>query len=222
MPKKKTTIVVFFIIIVVFIQLFLLYNLFFKEKFPSKNKTNIPNNVQRQNLKAQPKVNFQEQTKFYSVSGSTEQELRNSMDHLGPKNESGRYDSLTSWDIYWEYDYLEKNNLCSIKNISVDLDIEYIYPKINNIEKVNNNLKEKWNNYLNSLKLHEVGHKDIAVEGANNVLNKLLIFPSYNSCDILDEEVESKTQGIISESRAKQEQYDNQAELGISQGAVFP
>lgn len=211
MSKKKTLIIALFIIITGFVLQFLFNNLFLKGNIFSRNKTIISN-----------KINFHEQTKFYFVTGSTEQELRDSMDNFGPKDDFRRNDALTSWDIYWDYDYEEKDNLCSLKNLKVDLKIVYTYPKFDNLEKVNDNLKAKWNKFLISLKLHETGHKNIAVEGANNVLRGLLVIKSYNSCDILDKEVENKAQSIISELKNKEEQYDIETEHGNTQGTDFP
>jgi predicted secreted Zn-dependent protease len=89
---------------------------------------------------AKPKVTVT--TEYYTVTGSTIEELRQQMTDKGPKGFWG----YAEWRVNW-------SSTCN-----VNLRITYTYPRWANREKASPKLRARWDRFIANLITHEKGH----------------------------------------------------------------
>jgi predicted secreted Zn-dependent protease len=76
---------------------------------------------------ATPKVNIN--TEYYSIYGSTANELRNEMNTKSSIKQSGNtYDAYTSWFVNWRFNWNENNGQCSMTSVKVLSKLISLYP----------------------------------------------------------------------------------------------
>jgi len=104
---------------------------------------------------------------YYEISGQTGRELKQQMAELGPK----RFWAYTRWHISWTGD------------CTVSLDVTYTLPRLTNRNKVPLQLRDRWDEMLAKLIVHEEAHgqqgrnaaSEIVAadcEGANQIIQK--------------------------------------------------
>src|SRR6267142_1655165 len=65
-------------------------------------------------------VNAREQ--YYDIDGSSAGALRNQINRLGPKDESGKsQDALTVWSIEWAFGTAQQGDSCVLRDVKVTL-----------------------------------------------------------------------------------------------------
>ena len=84
-------------------------------------------------------------------------------------------------------------------------------------------LAENWQRYMTNLIIHEEGHKDLAISGAQAILDALLSLPNAASCgEDVQSLVSSTGDEIFADYNARQKAYDTETNHGETQGAYFP
>ena len=163
------------------------------------------------------------ETIYYPVSGSTESEIKSQLKQFGPVDQYGRKgDSYTDWYLKWNYPKLLSEGRCTRGPVTVSLEVKYTLPKLETLPINSTDLKTKWEKYSQNLAIHEEKHKDFAVEKANELLAKLNRVESFANCNKLDSVTNSIGEGILSEIRDYDKQYDLETDHGATQGARFP
>lgn len=184
--------------------------------------------------KADPNIQFQipasvfkplvtEKYEYYQVSGKTETELRRQMTANGTKWDDGRsYDSLTTWNVHWNYDYDCSGGLCRPKAFATTVDITFRYPQWARSQDAPDPLVAKWNAYMKNLITHENGHRDMAVQAAAELARRAAELPPARGRAELDREVDSLVEAWNAKLSDDEKQYDATTIHGTTQGAVFP
>lgn len=163
-------------------------------------------------------VSLTENTSYYRIHGSTAQALRDRMSVQGPSG----YDAYTKWYISWDYDRKKQDNQCISREVKVNIKVDYTYPQWSKSEAKETGLPEKWRKYLEALRMHETGHKDIAVKAAQDIADGFTSLGEFAQCEALENTVDSKAYNIIEGARTIELNYDQQTEHGKTQGAIFP
>ncbi|CAM3004837.1 Predicted secreted Zn-dependent protease [Legionella steigerwaltii] len=162
---------------------------------------------------------------FYKITGTTEQELRNQLNQLGPFSTDQRYDAKTSWYINWDYKWHYDNpskNPCYLTEVKVTADIVTILPEWENKEYGSAESQLKWENYLVNLSKHEEGHENNGKEVAAEIDDALLRIAPMPSCEMLQSTIENTAQSILKKHNRWDINYDATTQHGRTQGAFFP
>lgn len=179
------------------------------------------NNQQQSQHVANPIVT--EQYIYYEIKGNNEKELRTQMTLNGTSWDDGKtYDSVTSWNIDWDYGYKNTPNGCSIDAFKTKLKITFRYPKWVENNDAPQTLVARWDDYMKKLTVHENGHRDMAVKAAEEINRAAAALPARSSCAEIDREVRDVGFAIAERLNTDQKEYDAITRHGSTQGAVFP
>jgi predicted secreted Zn-dependent protease len=169
---------------------------------------------------ATPKVNIN--TEYYSIYGSTANELRNEMNTKSSIKQSGNtYDAYTSWFVNWRFNWNENNGQCSMTSVKSTVKVNFTLPKWENSNSAAVNLKQRWKPYYNALIAHENGHKDFGINAAKEVEKRLSVLSAKN-CSSLKSKANSLGKKIIDKYVTLEKEYDKNTNHGMKDGAVFP
>lgn len=180
--------------------------------------------VQEQDLnraiKGEPRLIISEDYTYYDVNGSSASEVRRQMRANGTKWNDGQvYAALTTWDISYNYGIASENGSYRVDDIRTTIDIHYTLPRWKPGTTPPENLA--WQSYSEKLLEHEVGHGDLAVEGAAAVNKALAGLGSFASKDELRREAERAVQAALKQLKQVQVAYDDHTRHGETQGAVL-
>lgn len=168
-----------------------------------------------------PAVN--EKYEYYEIRGNDERELRRQMNRNGTKWDDGKtYDSVTSWNIRWDYDYNCGGHGCTAEGFKTRVNITFRYPKWVRSGDASPELVDKWERYMKNLIMHENGHADMAVRAAVKLgLAVSAMQPASTRAD-LDRAVRTLARNWNAKLSSDQREYDATTIHGTGQGAVFP
>ncbi|HKO49480.1 MAG TPA: DUF922 domain-containing protein [Polyangiaceae bacterium] len=158
------------------------------------------------------KLAAMERVETYSVSGTTAQQLRQSIN----ANRGHEYDALTNWNITWSYQN------CASPVWTVSLDIVYDLPRWDAPPSANEALSASWDRYLDALNCHEYGHGKLGLECANGIYDALAALTSTGDCSALSTAASSTFQALFEQCKTRQAAYDTETMHGATMGAVFP
>ena len=164
-----------------------------------------------------------EKNEFYEISGCSEHELHSDLKKKCiPGNNGKKFDSITTWDVKWDYDHDSAPGTCAAVTFRVTANILYRYPKWARTEEVPLPLVEKWDRYLEKLTLHENGHRDMVVEATAELTRAVADLPPAPTCSELDRKVRALSRERMEKLSDDQKRYDAATKHGATQGAIFP
>ena len=153
---------------------------------------------------------------YYEITGSTESELRKSMNQVRPKDPYDRnqpVDAYTEWFISWNWSGYGKEN-CDLSTAKVSYAIKVTVPRWIPTSDASPELIAKWETYIQNLTLHEKGHVD------NIVNNYLTVKTAIQGATCST--AEAAAQKALDELRRFDSTYDRETKHGATQGAIFP
>ena len=164
-----------------------------------------------------------ERYEYYEVCGCSEKDLHCDLTDKAIKCKDGKkYDSVTNWKVTWDYDYNRGGDACSTAAYKVTVAVIFRLPKWVSSRDASQQLVDKWNNYMKSLLLHEIGHRDRAVDAADELSRLIADLPPARTCSELDREVDRISRSRLNILIADQEEYDTATSHGHAQGVTFP
>jgi predicted secreted Zn-dependent protease len=159
----------------------------------------------------------------YVVHGATARALRAELDAKGPLGETGRRgDGYTRWSISWTYGLDFAGGVCTASRINVDLSIHMILPRWEKASAPEPGLVALWNRYFAALRVHEDGHRDLAVSAAREVRRALARERGAADCEALKKRMNSKANSLLDRLRRDQAAYDRATDDGKKQGVRLP
>lgn len=175
----------------------------------------------RKHLKTlQPVV--REKVEYYEIKGTCEADLQFQLKEKGCGWSDGKvYDSMTTWEFKWDYDYVRAPASCSVASFKVSVDIVFRYPKWMKDEFAPQTLIEKWDSYMQGLVTHESGHRDMAVAAAQELSSAVEALPPFPDCDQLDRMIRKLCRDHTEQLGREAEVYDEATSHGGAQGAVL-
>ena len=107
---------------------------------------------------------------YYDVTGATPQQVRASLDQLGPTHtrDGKRYDSLTYGKIAWRFTFRGLPN-CAITGTTVTAEILIRFPRLRADAGTPPSLKQAFAAYTDKLMSHQNGHMQKIVETARQI-----------------------------------------------------
>lgn len=164
-----------------------------------------------------------EKDEYYEINGCSEHELHSDLKKKCiPGNNGKKFDSITSWDVKWEYDHDRDSRVCATDSFRVTVNIRYRYPKWARTEDASPSLAEKWDRYLRNLILHEKGHRDRVAEATSDLTRAVAGMPPAPTCAELDRKVRALSRERMEQLNEDQKSYDAATRHGATQGAIFP
>jgi predicted secreted Zn-dependent protease len=156
----------------------------------------------------------------YPVTGDSAAELNASMARCRPAI-ARPYNAITRYTLGYQYTSVKKaSGLCEVTKIAVSLRVGVVLPSWTPGPGAAPGLAEQWQTYIAALTLHEEGHVDRYVEGAENVLAQLEALPELD-CGTVASRVAATVQDASLGIARDQADYDAETSHGRTQGAVL-
>lgn len=160
---------------------------------------------------------------YYDVTGSTPQQVRASLDQLGPTHtrDGKRYDSLTYEKISWRFTFRGLPN-CAITGTSVTADILMRFPRLQAGAGTPAALQRSFAAYTDKLMQHQNGHVQRIVETARQIEIGIGGLPPIQNCKGLEKSANHLGNNLLQDLRRWRRDYDDRTLHGRAQGAKFP
>jgi predicted secreted Zn-dependent protease len=156
-------------------------------------------------------------TTTYRVYGTTEAEIRTSLDARRP----GDYDARTQWFVDWSYTSAVRNSRCVVATSKVHTRINFTYPNWVAPTAATEEVRTAWTRYMSRLRVHEAGHATNGRITARRIAATLRATTATN-CTALDRALNSAITRHFSAGNALDSAYDRRTRHGATQGAIFP
>lgn len=164
-----------------------------------------------------------EKYEYYEVCGCCETDINSDLKQKCIKwTDGNKYDSVTNWKLKWDYSHSSAAGACAPDSFTVTVDITFQLPKWVRTADAPQSLADKWDRYIKKLLAHEQGHRDIAVEAANELTRSVGDLPPSRTCAELDRSVQAMSHERMNKLIDDQKRYDTVTNHGRTQGAVFP
>lgn len=161
-------------------------------------------------------------TNYFKVSGASERELRRSINQSRPWKDKPEGDAHTAWKIEWTFSMTSSQTACRVHSFATKTAITMTLPKWTSNPSAPQALARRWESYLAALKVHEEGHKQIALAAAAEIQKRVKALKPAPECDALSASVNNTARDVIAEYRQKEIEYDRKTDHGATQGARFP
>jgi predicted secreted Zn-dependent protease len=156
---------------------------------------------------------------YYEVEGSSAAELHRAIKAYGPVLSDGiHYYATTKWNIRWAAKYKTVGGRCAIDTMHLTVSAAITFPKWSNSSAGTASLRDKWEQMAKALRLHEDGHKDNGVRGANDLALRLRALPAQPDCRTLEQEINANLERVLKVHRELDIAYDRATNHGENQG----
>ncbi|HSY80493.1 MAG TPA: DUF922 domain-containing protein [Gemmatimonadaceae bacterium] len=156
----------------------------------------------------------------YVIHGGSSDALAAQMQALGPHDADEIAPAITRSDRKASLIYRSDGSGCRISDVTVALDVTIILPVWDIPRDASPALRTEWERFLGALERHELGHRAIALEGAEQLAQALERIHG-RSCDQLHTAAEYASRDEAAATRAAQIAYDDSTSHGIKQGTGF-
>lgn len=165
-------------------------------------------------------VDLRERTVEYEVTGRTLDEVTAALDEAAPRIDGRRFRGATRWNARWSFRSRPAGLACVVEDVAVTLAVTTTVPRWDPTGDPEPGLAERWAAYRAALDRHEAGHRDLAVEAANEVERTLRGVRA--PCGALAEEADARARWIVERYRVRNRRYDRETGHGRTQGATWP
>jgi predicted secreted Zn-dependent protease len=164
-----------------------------------------------------------ERYEFYDIKGNCEKDLHDQLSKNGISMDDGhKYDALTTWSVKWKLDKNQTGQVCTPDSVKLTVDVVFRYPQWVRPENASRPLIDKWNDYMWSLAVHEIGHRDLVVNAANELARSVAELPPAPTCAELYKKVCDLCCSRMDKLKQDEKRYDSHTMHGVTQGALFP
>ena len=156
----------------------------------------------------------------YVIHGASTPELATQMESLGPHDAQETAPALTRSDRRASLEYRSDGHGCRISDVTVALDVTIILPVWDIPRDASAALRAEWDRFLGALERHELGHRAIALTGAQQLAQTLQRLHG-RSCDALHTAAEYASRDEAAATRNAQIAYDDSTSHGLKQGTTL-
>ncbi|GAC1315578.1 MAG: hypothetical protein NVSMB2_07490 [Chloroflexota bacterium] len=164
-----------------------------------------------------PRVEVATTTTVYAVTGSTLQDIVTSL-HAEAGSE---WAASTTWQFSTSYTYDTTSGPCQARSANVNATITYRLPDWHPSPDAPAELASDWATYIEAVRVHEAGHRAIAVAAAVDIAEMLQALPAQPTCVAFEQSARDATTARTSQQDRDQVSYDEQTRHGLTQGAIF-
>ncbi len=164
-------------------------------------------------------------TNFYVVTGTNAAEIHASTVQGRPWKQNSDYDAETTWNAKCAFNYQQVGGaVFSLSSFEVKATAtvtlpRWVPPKGYEMDR---DLAARWWQYLKGLSRHEQGHVQIVREAALEIERRLSALPSFSSVKELTAVANRTAKETIDEAHKREQDYDQETQHGLTQGAFFP
>lgn len=170
---------------------------------------------------AQAAFEIIKKTQYYTVEGTTREEVRRQMRKKAPGN-GGPHAGFTEWNIRWNFNTTPSPDGCRASEPAIRVEIVRHLPKwVNAPDPGASDIGRDWNRFLVALSAHEDGHVKIGSETAREVETAMRETASAHDCRRLKSALESAARKAIAAGRQRDTRFDQETRHGMSEGCVF-
>jgi predicted secreted Zn-dependent protease len=167
---------------------------------------------------------IQDSIEYRDIVGNSQDALAAALKQVGATNANGdHFAANTRWQLRWNFRVEQHPGAsCGLASAKTELDIRMTLPRWMPPKNASPALVKKWNTFADALRKHEDGHRDIAVEAARVVTDRVGAAQSENDCATLKQRLQRIADDTLREYRDKESSYDVTTLHGLTQGASFP
>jgi len=151
-------------------------------------------------------------TNFYSVTGGSFREIRQSINQSRPWKDP--FDGITQWTVEWKFNFAPARNGCACSGPSTSTRIITTMPRWTPPTGVPTEVIEQWTRFFVRLARHEAGHARIGAAAAAAVRKAIEETGPQPDCDALKKLVTENAERAITEYRRRDSNYDRITEHG--------
>jgi predicted secreted Zn-dependent protease len=183
-------------------------------------------NVRARDIEPRADVQVVDSRIRYDIEGSTADQLAAQIKELGPtdpENQGGSFAGYArtrfAWDVDESVPLGAKGQRCMIESVDVYVDVWITLPRWEPPGSASSALIAEWSRYVDRLRVHELGHKDIAVRLAKEAARATrgLLGP----CGVVEETAGERIERILDREERLQRSYDRSTRHGATQGAYL-
>ena len=158
---------------------------------------------------------------YYDVEGNTLNQLRQSLNKHGPKENGKQFHAHAQWYVSWNFRYQAAMGQCKVTTVNTNTTSTIIFPRWRNADSASNKLQQDWQRYTTALRAHEEGHYLYGVKAAEQIKNELSRTTDPSDCRNFDKQLNDKANAILQKILLEEKDYDRQTNHGETQGARF-
>ena len=161
-------------------------------------------------------------TNYYTVTGATLPEIRQSIRQNRPWKERFDLDGMTEWRVTWQFNVTPAEHGCRCSSFGTQTAITVTMPRWITPTNAPDAVKQIWQKYAVALAQHEAGHAAIALAAAADVRKRVQEAGEGIDCDGLTKRINDLGRQVIEEHRKRDKDYDEQTQHGATEGASLP
>lgn len=161
-------------------------------------------------------------TNYYTVTGATLPEIRQSIRQNRPWKDRFELDGMTEWRVTWQFNVTPAEHGCRCSSFGTQTAITVTMPRWITPTNTPDTVKQIWQKYAVALAQHEAGHAAIALAAAAEVRKRVLKAGEGVDCSGLTKRINDLGRQVIDEHRKRDKDYDAQTQHGATEGASLP
>lgn len=167
-------------------------------------------------LNADPNVRVD----WYTISGSSESELREALNRLGPVDQFGkRRDAYTAWQVTWRWPF--KGGKAQFSDTKARYEIVVTLPRWERPSAVRPELEQAWSRFNQALLRHEYNHVQHVRENYDEIESEIQR-AAGNSSVLSYQEANARARRVIALIQRLDKEYDQDTLSGRTEGVLFP
>lgn len=157
-----------------------------------------------------PAENLSKTYSYFSVGGTTLEELEDQLNRRGPqvKSTGRRHPGATQMQFNTRLGYTEKGGYCRITDATVTVKAKVILPRWRQRGKAELDVRLIWDTLSNDIKRHEEQHVVIARNHARDLEKKLLRLGRQKSCEAAAAKAKATADRILDKHDKAQAKFD--------------
>ena len=161
-------------------------------------------------------------TNYYSVTGATLVEMRQSIRQSRPWKDRFDADGFTDWRVAWRFVVTPSEGGCRCSSFTTQTTIVTTLPRWNAPTNAPEAPREIWQKYVTALGLHEAGHAQLSLAAAAELQRRSKDVAEAADCETLKKRLNDLGERVIEEHRKRDREYDERTQHGTTQGAFLP
>jgi predicted secreted Zn-dependent protease len=147
---------------------------------------------------------------YFSIGGTTLDEIERELDRRGPKVQSTgkRHPGATQMSFTTKISYAESKNRCVIVAATVTVKAKVILPQWRRSRKAAQDVRLIWDTLSSDIRRHEESHVVIAKNSARDLEKALMALGPQESCQVAAAKAKATTGKVLARHDKSQEEFD--------------
>ena len=156
-------------------------------------------------------------TVYYSVAGTTTQDIFDSVETNGPDSNAQKEGHITSGltrsSASYRYQSIDHGESCELRDVEIELDLVVTLPRHSGLGTLSTPQLARWQEFAEEVRVHEQTHVDLYVQGIEAFEKRVKDQPrEVSSCDVLESSIASAWEDEDALTGRKQEAFHQSEE----------